>query len=90
MKFKFVVLLAIVALAKMPLDAQSARSTTAKETKADALKEKLDKGEKVLVIDVRTDEEVKSGSIPGAIHIPEDQLQARMRDIPKDVQLVFT
>jgi rhodanese-related sulfurtransferase len=66
------------------------RSTTARETGADQLKAMLDKGEKVLVIDVRTDEEVKSGSIPGAIHIPMDQLEARMKDIPKDVQLVFT
>ena len=66
------------------------RSATAKETKADALKAKLDAGEKVLVIDVRSDEEVKSGSIPGAIHIPMEQLEARMKDVPKDVQLVFT
>jgi rhodanese-related sulfurtransferase len=65
-------------------------STTARETKADELKARLDKGEKVLVIDVRSDEEVKSGSIPGAIHIPMDQLEARMKDIPKDVELVFT
>jgi rhodanese-related sulfurtransferase len=66
------------------------RSATAKETKADELRAKLDKGEKVLVIDVRTDDEVKSGSIPGAIHIPMEQLEARMKDVPKDVQLVFT
>ncbi len=66
------------------------RSTTARETSPDALQQMLDRGEKVLVIDVRTDEEVKSGSIPGAIHIPMDQLEARMKDVPKDVQLVFT
>jgi len=66
------------------------RSPTARETAADELKAKLDRGEKVLVIDVRTDEEVESGSIPGAIHIPMDQLEARMKDIPKDVELVFT
>jgi rhodanese-related sulfurtransferase len=65
-------------------------STPARETKADELKARLDKGEKVLVIDVRSDEEVKNGSIPGAIHIPMDQLEARMKDIPKDVELVFT
>jgi rhodanese-related sulfurtransferase len=66
------------------------RSPTAKETKADELKAKLDKGEKVLVIDVRSEGEVKSGSIPGALHIPMEQLEARMKDVPKDVQLVFT
>lgn len=66
------------------------RSTTAKETQVDELKARLDKGEKVLVIDVRSDAEVESGSIPGAIHIPMDELEARMKDIPKDVELVFT
>jgi rhodanese-related sulfurtransferase len=66
------------------------RSATAKETKADELKAKLDAGEKVLVIDVRSDEEIASGSIPGAVHIPMERLEARMKDVPKDVQLVFT
>lgn len=70
--------------------AAAQRSATAKETKADELKAKLDKGEKILVIDLRSEEEAKSGSIPGAIHIPMEQLEARMKDIPKDVQLVFT
>jgi len=66
------------------------KSVIAKETPVDELKAKLDKGEKVLVIDVRTDEEIKSGSIPGALHIPMEQLEARMKDIPKAVELVFT
>jgi rhodanese-related sulfurtransferase len=66
------------------------RSASARETTPDALQQMLDRGEKVLVIDVRTDEEVKTGSIPGAIHIPMDQLEARMKDVPRDVQLVFT
>jgi rhodanese-related sulfurtransferase len=79
---------AVLALAAVPAWPQ--RSATAKETKADELKAKLDKGEKVLVIDVRSDEEIKTGSIPGAIPIPMEQLEARMKDIPKDVQLVFT
>jgi rhodanese-related sulfurtransferase len=80
--------LAGLALAASPALAQ--RSATARETTPDALQQMLDRGEKVLVIDVRTDDEVKSGSIPGAIHLPMDQLEARMKDVPKDVQLVFT
>jgi rhodanese-related sulfurtransferase len=70
--------------------ARAQRSTTAREVPPDALQQLLDRGERVLVIDVRTDEEVKSGSVPGAIHIPMDQLEARMKDVPRDVQLVFT
>jgi rhodanese-related sulfurtransferase len=81
---------AALGLALAALPAWSQKSATAKETAASVLKEKLDKGEKVLVIDVRSDEEIKTGSIPGAIHIPMEQLEARMKDVPKDVQLVFT
>ncbi len=77
-----------LALSALPLLAQP--SPTAKQTPADELKARLAKGETVLVIDVRNDEEVRSGSIPGAVHIPMDQLEARMKDVPKDVRLVFT
>ena len=55
----------------------------------DELKAQLDAGAKVLLIDVREDHEVESGSIPGAIHVPVGELEARMPDIPKDVRLVF-
>jgi rhodanese-related sulfurtransferase len=81
---------AAIGLALAALPAWPQKSATAKETAANVLKEKLDKGEKVLVIDVRSDEEIKTGSIPGAIHIPMEQLEPRMKDVPKDVQLVFT
>ena len=81
---------AVIGLALAGSLALAQRSTTARETTPDALQRMLDRGEKVLVIDVRTDEEVKTGSIPVAIHVPMDQLEARMKDVPKDVQLVFT
>ena len=54
------------------------------------LKKKLDSGEKFLLIDVRRDDELeRDGAIPGAIHIPVADLDKRMADIPKDVELVF-
>ncbi len=54
------------------------------------LKQKLDSGEKLLLIDVREDWELEeNGAIPGAIHIPVAELDMRMKDIPKDVELVF-
>ena len=54
------------------------------------LKQKLDSGEKLLLIDVREDWELEeNGAIPGAIHIPMAELDMRMQDIPKDVLLVF-
>lgn len=55
----------------------------------DELKSQIDAGAELLLIDVREDHEVESGSIPGAIHVPVGELKARMPDIPKDVRLVF-
>ena len=55
----------------------------------DALKAQLDAGATMLLIDVREDHEIASGSIPGAVHIPVGDLEARMADIPKDIRLVF-
>ncbi len=55
----------------------------------EALKRKLEQGERILAIDVRENDEVESGSIPGSIHIPLGMLESRMQDIPKDVELVF-
>jgi len=41
-----------------------------------------------VVLDVRSDEEWTAGHIPGAIHIPHDQLRARRDEVPKDRQVV--
>lgn len=65
------------------------RSQTATETQIDVLKQKLDKGEKVLIVDVRRKEEVNSESILGAVNIAMAEPEARMKDISKDVQVVF-
>lgn len=54
------------------------------------LKRKLDDGERFLLIDVREDSELaEHGAIAGAIHIPMGELEGRMKDIPKDVEVVF-
>jgi hypothetical protein len=54
------------------------------------LKKKIDSGEKFLLIDVREDWELEqNGAIAGAIHIPMAELDARMKDIPKDAEIVF-
>jgi rhodanese-related sulfurtransferase len=91
MKFRLIVLIAIVALAVSPMFAQRGgpTNTTAKKTNADVLKQKLDKGDKVILIDVRREDEVQAGSVPGAVIIPDTDLPARMKDIPKDTEVVF-
>ena len=77
----------LLVLAGLAFAASAAAQTERMEI--DELKQQLDAGAEVLMIDVREDHEVESGSIPGAIHIPVGELEARMSDIPKDIRLVF-
>jgi phage shock protein E len=37
--------------------------------------------ERFVVVDVRTDEEFQSGHIPGAIHIPHDEMEERAHEL---------
>lgn len=41
-----------------------------------------------IVLDVRTDEEWEAGHIPGAVHIPYDQMTERRGEIPTDRDVV--
>ena len=79
----------LAALVLLCAGAAWAQSARADRLDVDELKRQLDEGAAVLLIDVREDDEVVSGSIPGSIHIPVGELEARMPDIPKDVRLVF-
>ena len=45
--------------------------------------EMLDSGE-VRVLDVRTAEEVAQGVLPGALHIPVEEIEERFRELPAD------
>jgi rhodanese-related sulfurtransferase/DNA-binding transcriptional ArsR family regulator len=53
----------------------------------DELKARL-KADAVIVVDVRPAEEYAAGHIAGAISIPHDQLAERMRELPKDKEIV--
>ncbi len=90
---KFAVASALLALfiTSSPLEAAQQKETSKPERIAiSKLKDKLDSGEKFLLIDVREDWELEQdGAIAGAIHIPVAELDKRMKDIPKDVELVF-
>lgn len=80
-------LLASLALASCQV---AERESKTQRIAVEKLKEKLDSGEKFLLIDVREDRELaEDGAIRGAIHIPMAELEERMRDIPKDVEIVF-
>ncbi len=84
LRYRFTAALAVLGFA---LAATAAAQS--EQMEVDELKRQLDAGAEVLMIDVREDHEVESGSIPGAVHIPVAELEGRMPDIPKDVRLVF-
>lgn len=51
---------------------------------ADALASELDGPNPPLVLDVRTAQEVGAGALPGSLHIPLDELRARLDEVPRD------
>lgn len=53
------------------------------------IKARLAQGEKLTLIDVREDEEVAEGMIPGAIHIPLGQIPDRMSEIPQRDEVIL-
>ena len=53
------------------------------------LEKKLKTG-KLVLVDVRDASEIKeSGAIPGAIHIPMAHVEKRLRELPKNAEIVF-
>ncbi|KAJ8246927.1 hypothetical protein GJAV_G00256870 [Gymnothorax javanicus] len=67
-------------------------STTAKTGNVisyDDLKALLEKSSSLLLIDVRSKEEVDKGKIPGSIHIPVDDVEAELKLDPAAFQAKF-
>ncbi|WP_026010845.1 rhodanese-like domain-containing protein [Paenibacillus sp. OSY-SE] len=53
------------------------------------LKDRLQRGEALNMIDVREDEEVAHGMIPGAKHIPMNQIPDRLHEIEQNGEIIF-
>jgi len=53
-----------------------------RETNVQDVKKRMDKGEKLIVVDVREDNEVARGRIPGALHLGKGVIE---RDIEKAI-----
>jgi rhodanese-related sulfurtransferase len=53
------------------------------------IKERLNRGEQLTIIDVREDEEVAAGIIPSAKHIPLGQLPERHGEIPGSSEVIL-
>ena len=52
------------------------------------LKQRLDKGDDIQIVDVREDNEVAIGRIPNSIHIPLGQILNRMNEIDSSRETV--
>lgn len=52
-------------------------------------RELLEERDKVMLIDVRTEEEFSFGTLPGAVNMPLDDLRNRLQDIPRSVPVVL-
>ena len=50
---------------------------------------KLDANEELHIVDVREDEEVANGIIPGAIHIPLGQIPERLAELDQNTPYIF-
>jgi rhodanese-related sulfurtransferase len=53
------------------------------------LQQRIETGEDLVLIDVREDEEVAYGMIPGARHIPMGEIPQRMKEFPADTEVIF-
>ena len=75
---------------KVQIDPQTGRAIGAKEMSPEELKRLFDAKGKVLIIDVRDAASFEKETVRGAIHIPLNELQSRLKDIPRDTTLIFT
>lgn len=53
------------------------------------LEKKIDNGEEVYLVDVREDEEVAGGMIPGAKHIRMGDIPSHIDEFDKDKEYIF-
>jgi rhodanese-related sulfurtransferase/DNA-binding transcriptional ArsR family regulator len=58
------------------------------ELTKDELWQRLQRKDRLVVLDVRPQEEYEAGHIPGAVSIPLDELRNRFRELPKSKQIV--
>ena len=57
--------------------------TEYKKITAEEAKERMDKGDEIIILDVRTEEEYREGHIPGAIVIPNETISSEpLKELP--------
>lgn len=60
-----------------------------KDLAATELKSRMEHGERPFIVDVREDNEVATGIIPGSYHIRLGDLAERYKELPKDKEILF-
>ena len=59
-----------------------------REISVEELKARRDRGENPLVLDVREAWELQLASIPGVVHVPMNQVPARLAEFARDAQII--
>jgi rhodanese-related sulfurtransferase len=59
------------------------------EIDSETLKARLDAGDDLVLVDVRTPSEVAQGVLPNAVHIPMTVIPVRAGELPRDRELVI-
>ena len=60
-----------------------------KEVDAQDLKARIDAGEDIVLVDIRSDAEVAQGVLPDSEHLAMHLIPLRMHDLPKDKDVVL-
>jgi 3-mercaptopyruvate sulfurtransferase SseA len=75
---------------RIATDPQTGRAVGAKEMAPESLRALIDQKARVIIIDVRDEAQFAQETIKGAVHVPFAELEARLKEIPKDTVLAFT
>jgi rhodanese-related sulfurtransferase len=59
-----------------------------REVSVQELKERRDRGEKLLVLDVREEWELQLARIPDVVHVPMNQVPARLGEFARDAETI--
>jgi rhodanese-related sulfurtransferase len=53
------------------------------------LKQRMDGGEEIVLLDIRSDAELASGVLPNSEHLPMHLIPIRLPDLPRDKEVVL-
>ncbi len=79
----------IIVMNELNVERKLRRMDSIKTISTDELEQKLKNGEDLLLVDVREDEEVEEGMIPGAKHIKMGEIPESLDQFDKDKEYIF-